>query len=151
VVEKAVFAVNVRDGVATGNLKALYHDLKLAVFTRRKRRSASFFPSWATCSSSPTTGPPGTVRPRSVRSTTGGRPTTDSCGSVAGGKNRPDHHPYPGSLSQNGRWRAKERKFHAKAQRRSAKTAKKRTEPQGAQRGTRSPLRSLRLYCALCG
>jgi hypothetical protein len=42
VVEKAVFAVNVRDGVATGNLKALYHDLKLAVFHKEKKKKRKF-------------------------------------------------------------------------------------------------------------
>ncbi|MBD0255432.1 MAG: hypothetical protein ICV83_06905 [Cytophagales bacterium] len=41
-VEKAVFAVHVRDGVATGNLKALYHDLKLAVFHKEKKKKRKF-------------------------------------------------------------------------------------------------------------
>ncbi|HEX8530245.1 MAG TPA: hypothetical protein VF646_09485, partial [Cytophagales bacterium] len=42
VVEKAVFAVNVRDGVATGHLKALYHDLKVAVFHKEKKKKRKF-------------------------------------------------------------------------------------------------------------
>jgi hypothetical protein len=42
VVEKVVFAVNVRDGVATGNLKALYHDLKLAVLHKEKKKKRKF-------------------------------------------------------------------------------------------------------------
>jgi hypothetical protein len=42
VVDKVVFAVNVRDGVATGNLKALYHDLKLAMLHKEKKKKRKF-------------------------------------------------------------------------------------------------------------
>jgi hypothetical protein len=42
VVDKVVFAVNIRDGVATGNLKALYHDLKLAVLHKEKKKKRKF-------------------------------------------------------------------------------------------------------------
>ena len=42
VVDKVVFAVNVRNGVATGNLKALYHDLKLAMLDKEKKKKRKF-------------------------------------------------------------------------------------------------------------
>ncbi len=38
VVDQVVFAVNVRNGQATGHLKALYHDLKLAVLHPEKKK-----------------------------------------------------------------------------------------------------------------
>jgi hypothetical protein len=42
VVEKVVFAVNIRDGEATGNLKAIYHDLKLSVMHAEKKKKRKF-------------------------------------------------------------------------------------------------------------
>jgi hypothetical protein len=42
VVEKAVFAVNIRDGLATGNLKVIYHDLKVAVLHKEKKKKRKF-------------------------------------------------------------------------------------------------------------
>ena len=42
VVDKVVFAVNTQDGMATGNLKALYHDLKLAMLHKEKKKKRKF-------------------------------------------------------------------------------------------------------------
>jgi hypothetical protein len=38
VVDQVVFAVNVRNGQATGHLKALYHDLKVAMLHPEKKK-----------------------------------------------------------------------------------------------------------------
>jgi hypothetical protein len=37
-VDKVTFAVNVKNGVATGHLKAIYHDLKLSVLDQEKKK-----------------------------------------------------------------------------------------------------------------